>query len=272
MPNAYKSNYAALSRMTRAQRLSKARQQQRAARAVLARQGYRIVATSIPGEMKYFDCELANTAVAAVTTTWGTGTRADPSTTIDLGTAAVANPLCLFAPQVGSTLNSRVGRKVKVLKIKIMMTISCAAQTLQSAADALSQVRILLVQDTQTNAAQMTPATLLNGASAAQVTILSKQNPNGFGRFRVLKDKKIHIANLNMVNDSNATGNIVQSSFGRTFKLEHVFRNPVEVNFNSTNGGTVADIVDNSFHLVIGTSNTGFVPTVNYYSRVCYKE
>lgn len=240
------------------------------------RSGYSTVARTrgwaAQGEMKYFDTELANSAVAAVTTTWGTGTRQDPSTTIDLGAAAVATPLCLFAPTVGSALNQRVGRKVYAKKIKLILNISCAAQTLQSAADALSHIRILLVQDCQTNSAQMTPATLLNDASGATTTILSKQNPNGFGRFKILRDKRLNISNLNMVNDTGSTGGVVQSSYGRTIKLTYTFKKPVQVNFNATNGGTVADIVDNSFHLIIGASNTGFVPVANYYCRVAYKE
>lgn len=245
-------------------------------RAARPRAGYSTVPRTrgwaAKGEMKYFDTELANNAIAACTTSWGTNTRQDPSTTIDLGAAAVATPLCLFAPTVGSALNQRIGRKVYVKKIKLAMNISCAAQTLQSAADALSHIRILLVQDMQTNAAQMTPSSLLNDASASQVTVLSKQNPNGFGRFRILKDKKLNIANLNMVNDTGATGGIVQSSYGRTFKIQHEFLKPVEVNFNATNGGTVSDIIDNSFHVIIGASNIGFAPVVNYYCRVCYKE
>jgi len=49
----------------------------------------------------------------------------------------------------------------------------------------------------------------------------------------------------------------------------------VKVQFNATNGGTVADIVDNSFHIICASTldvTSNQVPLINYYSRVAYKE
>ena len=45
----------------------------------------------------------------------------------------------------------------------------------------------MVVQDQQTNGAQMTAAQLMNDAGAADTTINSYQNPNNFGRFQVLR-------------------------------------------------------------------------------------
>jgi len=50
------------------------------------------------------------------------------------------------------------------------------------------------------------------------------------------------------------------------------FKTPVKVQFNATNGGTVAVIVDNSFHIICGASNITYAPTISYYCRVAYKE
>lgn len=243
------------------------------------RAGYGSVArargAAVTGEMKYFDCELNAGAIPAVTTTWVATTMQDPGTTINLGDAPIATPLCLFAPKVSAALNGRIGRQVKMLKCKVNGFVNCAAQSAQNALDAPIKVRILLVQDMQTNAAQMTGAQLMRDAGAAFTTINSFQNPDNFGRFRVLKDKTVTMQNPNMQSLSATNATFEQNGLIRNFKMSYTFKNPVQVHFNATNGGTVADIVDHSLHIVVGSTFAGATslgPTLNYYSRVSYKE
>ncbi len=240
------------------------------------RKGYGSVARSrgaaVTGEMKYFDTELQATTLAAVTTTWVATTLKDPTTTINIGDAAVATPLCLFAPLKSAALNGRIGREVKVLKIKVRGSLQVPAQNLQATADASTLVRILLVQDSQTNAAAMTAAALLNDAGQATTTILSYQNPNNFGRFRVLKDKTTNMSDLNLANDTQATGGIIQAGKNIPFKFNVNFKKPVSVRFNATNGGTVADIIDNSFHIIMGVNQAAYATQGAYYCRITYKE
>lgn len=241
------------------------------------RAGYSSVArtrgAAVTGEMKYFDCSLGDTALSAVTSTWVAGTMKDPGTTINLGSAAVATPLCLCAPTVGAALNQRVGRKITVRKVKVHGTVYCIPQAAQAAADATTKIRIALVEDKQTNAAQMTGAQLYNDGAANEPTVVinSFQNPNNFGRFRVLKDKMIVIQNLNLAGSPTAA-DVVQAGAKVQFKFSVNFKKPIEVHFNATNGGTVADIVDSSLHIVAGCDNTAYAPTLSYYSRVCYKD
>jgi hypothetical protein len=240
------------------------------------RQGYsavpRSLGAAVTGEMKYFDTENTGTNIPATTTTWVAGTLINPTSTINLGDAAVLTPNNLCSPKVSASLNGRIGRKIKVLKLKIHGNIVVPNQAAQSAADAPTFVRFVLVQDTQTNATAMTAAQLFNDASANSTTIHSFQNPNNFGRFKVLKEKKFLIGNMNLANDTGATGGLVQAGISIPFKVNIVFREPVIVNFNATNGGTVADIIDNSFHVVCACSSTAYAPALAYYSRVCYKE
>jgi len=238
------------------------------------RSGYGSVArargAAVTGEMKYFDCESTLVAIPVVTTTWVATTMQDPETTINLGDAAVATPLCLCAPKVSAALNGRIGRSILVHKIKVRGHITTAAQAAQAGADPASYIRLMLVQDMQTNAAQMTGAQLLNDGSAADATINAFQNPNNFGRFRVLKDKTIVMGDPSGFNDAAGTGAV--NGLVRPFKMSINFKNPVKVQFNATNGGTVADIVDNSFHIVAGANTISMAPTLSYYSRVSYKE
>lgn len=250
-----------------------------APRRVIPRVGYSSVArtrgAAVTGEMKYFDCELSNSVISAVTTTWVAGTMADPATTINLGSAAVATPLCLFAPIVGAALNQRIGRQVNIMKLKLNGTIVVNAQTAQTAFDQPNKVRLMLVQDTQTNAAQMTGAQLMRDASTGTTTINSFQNPDNFGRFRVLKDKTINLQNPNTQSLSATNATFEQQGFLINFKMNYLFKKPVLVHFNATNGGTVADVVDNSLHFVIGGISAGagtLAPLVSYYSRVSFKE
>lgn len=237
------------------------------------RPGYGSVArargAAVTGEMKYFDCDRTSTGIGLCTTTWVAGTIIDPGTSINLGDAAVANPLCLCVPRVSAALNGRIGRKIKVMKIKVNGTLIVAHQSATATADPATKVRVLLVQDTQTNAAQMTSAALLNDGTAADTVISSYQNPNNFGRFKVLKDKMVTFGNASMTGAALA---IEQSGMKQNFKFSINFKTPVIVNFNATNGGTVADIIDNSFHILVGTDSTNLAPAVAYYSRVCYKE
>lgn len=220
-------------------------------------------------EMKYFDCELQETAVAVVTTTWVATTLRDPTTTLALDDAAVATPACLFAPIKSAGLNGRIGRKTKVYKIKIngMVRTHNSSGAVTSLDGAL--MRMMLVQDMQTNIGAMTSAQLMRDAGGANTTINSFQNPNNFGRFRVLKEKRMTLQNPNVagVVGATETQGLVQH-----FKMTINFKTPVLVNFNQTNGGTVADIIDNSFHFIIGCENNELTPAISYYSRVCYKE
>lgn len=228
------------------------------------RAGYGSVArtrgASVTGEMKYFDTELAQTAITAVTTTWPAGTMKDPTTFNTL-----------VVPVVGAAINQRIGREIKVLKIKIRGEFAVGTQATQAVADNGSNIRYMVVQDMQTNAAQMTGAQLQTDYSGPEVTIGGFQNLNNFGRFRVLKDKQIQFSNANMAGSPTAA-DLVQSGFRRPFKCNIKFKIPIKMRFNATNGGTIADIIDNSFHFLAGTDNTNLGPTVSYACRVCYKE
>lgn len=239
------------------------------------RSGYQFVPRTVgamgnSGEMKYFDCEEDGVTLTVVTTGWVAANRVDPSSTIDLGSAAVATPLCLFAPTVGSGLNQRIGRKVYMHKLKIRGYFSISSQSAQSTADSASTIRMLVLMDKQTNGAQYTASSVLN-SSTTTTGIWAYQNPNGFGRFTILKDKMFNFSNINMTGSPTA-GDVIQTGMNIPFKFNFNFKTPIQVNFNATNGGTVADIIDNSLHIMVGVSSTAPVPSLSYYTRVCYKE
>jgi len=208
------------------------------------------------GEMKYFDTELDGTAVPSVAA-W-TGTEFDPTT---------FNTLCV--PVVGAAINQRIGKAIKVLKIKVNAVLTCTAQANQTAGDAATKIRVILYQDKQTNAAQAQGEQVMTPSTAAVNAPNVFQNIDNFGRFVVLKDKIITMENPSISWDGT---NIEQSGLVKHLKFSIKFKEPVQIRFNATNGGSVADIVDNSFHIIANSSSAALVPAIAYVCRVCYKE
>jgi len=223
------------------------------------RKGFSSVArtrgAAVTGEMKYFDTVVNGTALVA-STAW-TGTEFD-------GAAGT-----LFVPVVGAGVNQRIGKGAKVIKIKIHGLIQGNAQSDQTAADNPAVIRLALVQDTQSNSVQAQGEEVFTATGNAASIPLTFQNIDNFGRFKVLRDKTIVLQNPNFTYDGT---NVEQQGLVKTWKISHTFKKPVPVRFNATNGGTFADIVDNSFHIMANSSSIGLAPAISYYCRICFKE
>jgi len=150
--------------------------------------------------------------------------------------------------------------------MKITGRIDCAAQANQVDIDSASMCRLLLVQDKQTNAAQLNSEDVITSGAASGATLMF-QNPAFFGRFNVLKDKRWIFQSPTVSWDGT---NLEQGGLQKFFKWNIKFKKPVVVHFNATNGGTIADIIDNSFHVIGGCSNNSLAPTVTYKCRSTY--
>ncbi len=210
--------------------------------------------------MKYFDTTLASAnGVIPSATTWA-GSEFDPTTF-----------LTFCVPVKGTGINERIGRHINIHKVKIHGRIACGAQANQTVTDAACIVRMIMFVDTQTNAAQAQGEQLMDdpGTAAGGNTPFTFMSLKTLGRFRVLKDKTITIQNPNISWDGT---NIEQNGLIRSFKFNHTFRKPLDCHFNATDGGTIADIVDNSIHLIATCTSTALVPTMVYEARVSYKD
>lgn len=203
-------------------------------------------------ERKYFDGTRAATAIAS-NADW-TATEHD-ITTVN----------CLFAPQQGNSISTRVGTKVTVKNLRINGLINLPAAANATAGRPAVKVRLVLVQDMQTNTAQAQGEEVFSstGTNAPEMF----QNTNNFGRFKVLRDKTYILQNPNTSWDGT---NIESNNLIKSFKMKYKWRNGLDVRFNSTNGGTVADIVDHSFHLLAIASNATDGPTLRYNVRVVF--
>lgn len=209
------------------------------------------------GETKYFDT-FKSAGTLAVGTDW-TGSELDPAT---LNT--------LFCPGVGAGVDQRIGRKVYVHKLSVNGCIIFGVQANLTALDDMPFVRLALVQDTQSNGVQMQGEQVFAPADPTNtLTPLAFQTVANFGKFKVLKDKFIQCP---MVTTSYDGTNMESNGYVVPFKWTIKFKNPVCVKFNSTGGSTIADIVDNSWHIIGTAVNGGINASLHYNARTYYRE
>lgn len=208
-------------------------------------------------ENKYFDTAIAQQNLPSANG-W-LGTEFDPT----------ANTL--FAPIIGAGINQRIGRQVLIKKIMVKGAIHLLPEAGSLSANGATIVRLSLVQDLQTNGTQMQGEQLWDTATGVNAYIYAFMGLQNIGRFKVLKDKYIKFGNHALTYDT--TGNEIAGD-ARVFKFNIKFRKPVKVNFNLVNGGTVADIVDNSFHIIANTfsESVGINLEIDYRARVIFYE
>lgn len=209
-------------------------------------------------ESKYFDSETSGFAVAEETQNWAAAND------------VVKGVMCI--PTEGTDIDNRIGRKIAIYKLAIKGVINPAI--LQDQADVLSApcYRIIFWQDTQCNGTVTTSASLMQGGTAATaaVTFTAFQNPENFGRFRVLKDVVLRAGVPIASTDGANTTTITIPNI--PFKLTHRWRIPLTIKFNAADNGNIGDIVDHAFYLSIQKSTVNYTETVTVRTRAYYKD
>jgi len=190
---------------------------------------------------------------------------------IDPFNAAVGAQLCIGLVPPGTGYFQRIGRRIRVRKLRIRGEIEVPLQANQTAADQAGLVRIVLYQDKQTGGVQAQAEEVLGASESMDVqndgqAIHVPQNPINFGRFRVLYDKTFKLTPPPISYDGT---NVEQAGFSVPFKIN--VKCDVPINFNQTNGSTVADIVDNSFHVIAATTS-GLNCSLSYVCRMVFED
>lgn len=211
-------------------------------------------------ERKYFDTTYSAALVAA-TTSWAS-CEVDPAT-----------KLTLFCPTSGSGISNRVGRKCNVSTIRVRGCISTTYRGAQSYVNGPIFVRLLLVLDMQTNGAQLNAEDVMNapGTADALHVGLTHMNLANLGRYRILKDYHV-ILQPSIAASEGSISTVSYSHNGLRFNISKKFKKPLTVHFNSVDGGTIADIVDHSFHVIAQVSDSSTNAKLNYESRVVYTD
>lgn len=202
-------------------------------------------------ELKYFDTSLGGTSVPAPGDS--SAGEFDPVTL-----------LALNAVKQGDTEQDRDGRKITMKSIHVNGIILYAPQINQTAADNIGEVFIALVQDTQTNGAQLNSEDVYTNPSADPILAACPfRNLQFTKRFKVLKTKTIRMPQPTVAFDGT---NIEQGAQDVPFKF-NVNLNDLQTTFSGT-ASLVSNIVDNSLHLVAFANRTELAPAIAYNARL----
>lgn len=194
-------------------------------------------------ELKCFDIALRSNAISTV---------AGPPTFDILN--AVVN---------GSELYQRVGRKTYMKSIHIRGFIQPSAVASETGG------RILLIYDSQPNAAAPLTADVLKDSTAAAATTWSSGiNLINRQRFKILRDYQVLLGS-----STNIAGNaeVIPDPIRNSNNVEFFIKlRGLETIYNATNGGTVADISSGAIFLFFVGDSAANSWQFNYTSRLRY--
>lgn len=205
-------------------------------------------------EVKFYDT--SNDGTAIINPTDAAGGEQDPSATIVLNSVPG-----------GSGESDRNGKAMNMKYIDINGFVEINAQNNQTAVDAFPIVYIALVLDTQTNKETINSEDVfVNKSGLALLSASPFRNLANVKRFRVLKSMTITCPDANITWDGT---NLEQQGYHIPFKMHANLYN-MEVNFTSAITETIANITDNSLHMIAYTSSTSAVPVLFYNARLRY--
>lgn len=172
------------------------------------------------------------------------------TTTYPVSTPGNFTLLCL--PVLGADFNNRIGRKITVKSIYIKGNVKLAAAAApQTDVDVgASQCRMILLWDMQPNGVVPAVTDVLVTAVPS-----SHLNLNNRDRFKIIKDKMFEFDPFIVVNVATQAVNC----FNRTIHQIKTYKKlNQEVIFNSTNGGTIADINTGALYMLwVGSFGPG---------------
>lgn len=205
-------------------------------------------------ELKFYDTKLTSGTLTASND--ASGGEHDPSATIVLNSVTQ-----------GDGEQQRDGRKMTMKSIYLQGTIATSPQASVSSADNGTAIFIAIVLDTQTNGATVVSEQVYvnKGGTAASATLVMR-NLEFSSRYRVLKSMRMILDNPAIANDTGATGGLVQQGQIRLWSM-WVNLKDLGVTFNGTTE-TVANITDNSLHLIAYTNNVALAPAITYNARL----
>lgn len=197
-------------------------------------------------ENKFVDYEVTATAISATVA----GSERDPT------------PGCLSAVAQGDGENQRDGRRYKMNSIHVRGEVLLPADA-SSGLNAQQSVRLALVIDTQSNAAQMAAETCFAETTTAGQSYQAFRNLQYSGRYVVLCDEFIELKPLAAA--GNGTTNDT-AACKQVFRLN--FKIPEKYAVVDTTGTTanINVITDNSIHLLCWGTTNGI--TISYESRL----
>jgi len=204
-------------------------------------------------EKKFYDTTLVASAIPAPTDC--AGAELDPSATSMIST-----------PAQGDGEQQRDGKQIVIDYVELKGIIDTATVELNGSPAVASTVYVALVLDTQTNGAQMNSEDCYKNTSAtANVATCPLRNLLFGSRFRILKSSVFDVSPLTCT-----TAGADSFSYGNRQIPFHWFvpLKGLKVNFTAGTTASVANVVDNSLHIIAFTNRLSLTPTLSYNARI----
>lgn len=206
-------------------------------------------------EIKFYDTALVGSTVAAATD--ASGGEYDPSATSMIST-----------PAVGDGEQNRDGKRIVVKNVQLKGSIIRTAAEDAANPPAHEEVYVALVLDTQSNAAQMNSEDCFKnlGANAATATCPLRNLLFG-SRFRILKSETFCMD----APSASVEGDNLHSSPGvvKNFDWFIPFKEGLIVNFNAGTTASIANVIDNSLHVIAYSINAQSL--LSYNARIRFQ-
>jgi len=189
------------------------------------------------------------------------------ATTYNVGNAT-AGVVLLCAPQLGTDMTMRIGRKIFLKTVNIVGNVTTqAAITGATASIAVEPnlARISIVLDTQPNGVLANVGDIFTATSS-----VSHINLNNRDRFKVLKTKRYALGPWYI-------NNVATTSFAMTTQQNYVVKLFKKINvetvFNAGNTGAIGDISTGALLMVVqGSGPAGELVTFNVTTRVRFDD
>ncbi len=193
-----------------------------------------------------------------------------PATTIlQVANAAMQDPVtidCISAVSQGVGAQERIGRLMGISSLYIRGCLNAPATELGGVPLASEvQVRILVVLDKHTNGAQMASGDYLE--LTGNDNIRSQRNLENTTRFTRIVDTMVSL-HRDVINEG-ASNQFASAATFQEFKIYKAFKRPIVVKYLlGTTPGLVANVLDNSLHVMAICNSPGF--TLSYVARIRY--
>lgn len=209
-------------------------------------------------EKKFLDTRVVDTAIAGVTAL--TGGEYDP-------VAAGGCKDCLSCPAQGDTEQSRDGKRIVIdsliLKGHVRLNENAGAAQIDSL-----KVFVAVILDTQTNGAQLSSEDVFKNLSNQITSVVEPMKNLLFGnRFRILKSQ---VYDLTPSGLSAAGATSVWCGIQREFDWYIPFKGGLPVNLNAGTTADVANVIDNSLH-VVAFATINATAEIGYNARIRFQ-
>jgi len=210
--------------------------------------------TPFPPELKFYDTTLGFTAVAGPTD--ASGGEMDPSATSMIST-----------PAVGDGEQSRDGKRIIIKNVQIKGVLNKDASEDAGNPNGGAIVTVYLVLDTQSNGAQLNSEDVFKNLSGSAGLAAQPLRNLLFGpRFRIIKSET-----FDFNTPTSAEGDNLHSSAGLQRCFEWFQKMDMIVNFNAGTTASIANVIDNSLHVIAYASNTSPAITLAYNARIRFE-